>query len=239
MLFKDHKKCPVKSSCNFCLLRSTILKANLKSGRQTVTPVEMECQNFKELSVEMMLEAIFVNAACSMKEFSAALYQEWKCSCCKNYMNGEEYLIYLEEDCGNKNIGNLLKKKYESVIEQHKIEERNLAGFHEENFNMTLNTNQKTCVFYHSLGLDVDLLELIPFGGKLWKCVGVITDSLDSYFRSEGDWYKLKENAVSKIYDTDQEVTNVVCAVYDEDIIKDDWKDENLCYSGNDLIKPE
>ena len=110
MLFKDHKKCPVKSSCNFCLLRSTILKANLKSGRQAVTPVEMECQNFKELSVEMMLEAIFVNAACSMKEFSAALYQEWKCSCCKNYMNGEEYLIYLEEDCGNKNIGNLLKK---------------------------------------------------------------------------------------------------------------------------------
>ena len=94
--FKDHKKCPVKSSCNFCLLRSAILKANLKSGRPAVTPVEMECQDLKQNSVEMMLAAIFVNATRSMEEFSAALYQEWNCSCCKSYLNGEDYLILIK-----------------------------------------------------------------------------------------------------------------------------------------------
>ena len=89
MLFKDHKKCPVKSSCNFCLLRSTILKANLEGGRQAVTPVEMECLNLKENSVGEMMEAIFANATCSMEDFSAAVLQEWSCSCCKSYLNGE------------------------------------------------------------------------------------------------------------------------------------------------------
>ena len=156
--FKDHKKCPVKSSCNFCLLRSTILKANLEGGRQAVTPVEMECLNLKENSVEEMMEAIFANATCSMEDFSAALHQEWGCSCCKSYLNGEEYLINLEQDCGSKNIGNLLQRKYETAVEQHKIEEKNSVGFHEENFNMRLHKDQKTCVFYHAHGMNVNLL---------------------------------------------------------------------------------
>ena len=235
--FKDHKKCPVKSSCSFCLLRSTILKANLRSGRQAVTPVEIECQDLKQNSVEMMLAAIFVNATRSMEEFSAALYQEWNCSCCKSYLNGEDYFINLDQDFGSKNIGNLLQRKYETIVEQHKNEERNLKGFHEENFNMRLHKDQKTCVFYHAHGMDLNLLELVPFGGKVWKRVGVVTDALDSYFRIEYDWYKFKnEEAASKLLDTDLDVGHVVCAVYDVDVIEDDWKDETLCYTGKDLI---
>ena len=209
--FKDHKKCPVKSSCSFCLLRSTILKANLPSGRQAVTPVEIECQDLKQNSVEMMLAAIFVNATRSMEEFSAALYQEWNCSCCKSYLNAEDYFINLDQDFGSKNIGNLLQRKYETIVEQHKIEERNLKGFHEENFNMRLHKDQKTCVFYHAHGMDVNLLELVPFGGKLWKCVGLVTDALDSYFRQEYDWYKLtKGEPITKLLETDIDVVNAV-----------------------------
>ena len=243
--FKDHKKCPVKSSCNFCLLRSTILKANLEGGRQAVTPVEMECLNLKENSVGEMMEAIFANATCSMEDFSAAVLQEWSCSCCKSYLNGEGYLINLEQGSGSKNICRLLEMKCESVMKEHRSKELKSAAFHEAHFNMSLNKAQKTCVFYHKNGMDVNLLDLIPFGDKLWKCVGLVTDSSHSYFRIGLDWYKFKNGeAVLKLQDTDLDVGHVICAVYDVDAIEDDWKDENLCYKGKDLIyfkdrKPE
>ena len=130
-------------------------------------------------------------------------------------------------------------------MKEHRSKELKSAAFHEAHFNMSLNKAQKTCVFYHKNGMDVNLLDLIPFGDKLWKCVGLVTDSSHSYFRIGLDWYKFKNGeAVLKLQDTDLDVGHVICAVYDVDAIEDDWKDENLCYKGKDLIyfkdrKPE
>ena len=91
------------------------------------------------------------------------------------------------------------------------------SEFHEENFDTRLDTTQKTCVFYHQNGMDIDLLDIIPFGGRMWKCVGVVTKSFNSYFRSGYDWYTFKnKEAVSKLHENNLDVENVICAVYDE-----------------------
>ena len=43
-LFKNHLKCPVTEECNFCLLRSCLLKINHEKGRNKIQPIEVECQ---------------------------------------------------------------------------------------------------------------------------------------------------------------------------------------------------
>ena len=66
-----HNKCPANSFCNLCLLRSSIFKINLQTGRQSIKPVEVECQPF--CTVEMMhnelLKCVLDNASQSVPSF--------------------------------------------------------------------------------------------------------------------------------------------------------------------------
>merc|ERR1712096_268040 len=84
--FKDHKKCAIKTSCNFCLLRSIIYKVNQEKGRQSFIPVEIQCQTFtnlKDKSIIEVLEAVLDNVSESLLDFEAAVFAKWHCSCCQ------------------------------------------------------------------------------------------------------------------------------------------------------------
>ena len=230
--FNEHAKCSAQICCSFCLLRSTITKVNLESGRRAVIPVEVECQRLKETSMEILLQRIILNAFNSLQVFSSAFLPEWKCTCCQDKITERGYLINLDHQSGKQVLRDLIKVKYKSLMKKHEVEAGNKIGFHRTNFEMKLNTNQKTCIFSSS-GMEVDLLELIPFGGRIWKCVGLVSCSRDSFFHSGYEWFKVKDKNVEK--QTETNVSNVKYAVYDEDCVEEKWKSEKLCYTGKDL----
>ena len=101
-----HNKCPAKSFCSFCLLRSVIFKINIQKGRQSIKPSEVECQLFK--SIEMthinILKVILDNASQSYPSFSSIITPQWNCSCC-TYVEGnnnESVMILDSEDKNRK-----------------------------------------------------------------------------------------------------------------------------------------
>ena len=100
--FNEHAKCSAQNCCSFCLLRSTISKVNLESGRRAVIPVEVECQRLKETSMEILLQRILLNAFNSLQVFSSALLPEWKCTCCRETITERGYLINLDHQSGEK-----------------------------------------------------------------------------------------------------------------------------------------
>ena len=72
MLAIQHNKCLASSFCNFCLLRSVILRINLPKGRQSIKPPEVECRLFKavEMTYIDVLKVILDNASQSYPSFS-------------------------------------------------------------------------------------------------------------------------------------------------------------------------
>ena len=113
-----HNKCPAKSFCSFCLLRSVIFKINIQKGRQSIKPSEVECQLFK--SIEMthinILKVILDNASQSYPSFSSIITPQWNCSCC-TYVEGNnnEIVIILDSEDKHRRINHLVEAKYNSI----------------------------------------------------------------------------------------------------------------------------
>ena len=108
--FGKHKKCPPGMFCNFCLLRSIILRINLPKGRQAIIPLEVECQSFitEKITEIEVLSSVLENACNSFPAFADAIKPQWKCLCCKNTKSNDvETIITLDSAGKNREISDL------------------------------------------------------------------------------------------------------------------------------------
>ena len=160
-----HKKCPLTSDkwCNFCLLRSPISKINSPKGKQEIIPVEVEVQPISnEENPYQLLQTVIRNAARSYSLFSSTFVPELKCSCCmKICSNTSEHIIELNNENTNREIGNLVQEKFDNIKDVHAKE-----SFHDNNFNLKIQSGIKSCVFHSLEKMSLDLQSTIQFGGK-------------------------------------------------------------------------
>ena len=114
-----HEKCAVSQFCNFCLLRSSIYRINLQKGRQTLTPVELECQPFKSIDQSFVgvLENVLENAIMSCSSFKNEIIPQWECSCCTSLLKSSyiDFIIQLDNATTDREISNLIEMKYNSL----------------------------------------------------------------------------------------------------------------------------
>ena len=155
-----HNKCPANSFCNLCLLRSSIFKINLQTGRQSIKPVEVECQPF--CTVEMMhnelLKCVLDNASQSVPSFYSIITPQWSCSCCRSAdTNNTENIIILDNEARNRKITHLVEEKYNCIKQKHLEEALEHFVCHDNDFIMSLKEEQTSCVFYSSQTFELNL----------------------------------------------------------------------------------
>ena len=242
-----HNKCPANSFCNLCLLRSSIFKINLQTGRQSIKPVEVECQPF--CTVEMMhnelLKCVLDNASQSVPSFYSIITPQWTCSCCRSAdTNNTENIIILDNEARNRKITHLVEEKYNCIKQKHLEEALEHFVCHDNDFIMSLKEEQTSCVFYSSQTFELNLDAVLEFAGKSWRCVGVISNSNESFFKVNNKWFECSEE--NEIFECCNNflITDGSVAVYDQ--MNYEWNDpvnirknntnEKLCYTGEDLI---
>ena len=167
--FNSHKKCPVKDLCSFCLLRSSIYRVNSSKGGKKIVPVEVECEHgwkSKSLSNSTTLINIFDGVITSSPDFKKAISPPW---CSKP---SEEILIHLNDEGDNRKVSHLLKMKLDYLNQNQKAES---SGNVLEKTKLIVGEEQTTCIFC-CVSMELDLQENLEMEGKLWKCVGAISN---------------------------------------------------------------
>jgi hypothetical protein len=218
--FNSHAKCPVKNHCSFCLLRSLIFRSNSSKGRKQIVPVEVEFehglksfQRLNSTTLAQILNKVFISYPQLKKTFSPS----WRCTGCINLSPiEEETFIDLNEETNNRKIAHLLKLKSESQSHQHYEHSSSNNRHVDEVRKLILGDEQKVCIFKSS-SIELDLQESLEFGGKLWKCVGAISDNGESYFKMNLKWFK---SSVNEEIDECM-VTHITIAVYDRSDIEE------------------
>merc|ERR1712208_192982 len=78
------------------------------------------------------------------------------------------------------------------------------------------------------------LHEIIPFGGKLWQCVGAISNTGESFFKVKSKWIMIKDGKEQELC---EEFLLKTCSIafYDQENIKQMSQNEKLSYIGKEL----
>merc|ERR1712208_219528 len=78
------------------------------------------------------------------------------------------------------------------------------------------------------------LHEIIPFGGKLWQCVGAISNTGESFFKVKSKWIMIKDGKEKELC---EEFLLKTCSIafYDQENIKQMSQNEKLSYIGKEL----
>ena len=222
--FSKHKKCPPNMFCQFCLLRSIIFRINLPKGRQAIMPLEVECQSIitENITETEVLSSVLDNACNSFPAFADTIKPQWRCLCCQNMKSNDgKSIITLDSEAKNREISDLLNTKYNTIKEEHLKEALNHVVCHDTNFEMILQNGHKSCAFSSSENLELDLEEILRFGGKSWQCVGVISNLEESYFKVEKKWFVSSENKKEIEICKNFKIKNGCVAIYDEINIED------------------
>ena len=135
------------------------------------------------MSIIEILQNVLNNASQSLTTFSNVIKPVWTCNCCsKQSSNADGKIIYLDNDTKNRKIDNLLQNKYLNLKEEHLEKALTELICHNQNFDLRLQSEQKSCAFYSTENIELYLLELLPSRGKVWKCVGAISNTGESFF---------------------------------------------------------
>merc|ERR1712055_732340 len=103
-----------------------------------------------------------------------------------------------------------------------------------QHFDLRLQSDQHTCVFHSAENIEVDLHEILPFGGKLWQCVGAISNTGESFFKVKSKWIMVKEDKEHELCE-DFLLKNCSIAFYDQENVKQSSQNEKFCYIGKEL----
>ena len=105
---------------------------------------------------------------------------------------------------------------------------------HNQHFDLRLQSDQNTCVFHSAENIEVDLHEILPFGGKLWQCVGAISNTGESFFKVKSKWIMIKDGKEPELC---KEFLLKTCSIafYDQENIKQMSQNEKLSYIGKEL----
>merc|ERR1712055_648392 len=103
-----------------------------------------------------------------------------------------------------------------------------------QHFDLRLQSDQHTCVFHSAENIELDLHEILPFGGKLWQCVGAISNTEESFFKVKSKWIMIKDG---KEQELSEELLLKTCSIafYDQENIKQMSQNEKLSYIGKEL----
>ena len=127
--FNKHTRCKPSLLCSFCLLRSLMFKIKNPKGRPAVIPVEIECQRFSSLQpVSSLLDQLMIKVIASYPDFKNAISPTWYCTCCsKNVDFGDGCFINLNQEIKNTKLDDLIRIKFNSLLEDHR-EEQSIDG---------------------------------------------------------------------------------------------------------------
>ena len=130
----------------------------------------------------------------------------------------------------------MLQNKYLNLKEEHLEKALTELICHNQNFDLRLQNEQKSCAFYSTENIELDLLELLPFGGKVWKCVGAISNTGESFFRVKSKWIMLKDG---KEHELAEDFLPIDCSIafYDQENVEQTIQNEKFSYIGKELTK--
>ena len=232
-LFNYHVKCPVTEECNFCLLRSCLIKINQEKGRKKIQPVEIECQKdvLRNSSAETCI-AILQMATESFKELEKTVTSDWYCSICRKKLYNKCYAIKLNNGSVEKDIMSMINREIDNAAMLHSSSHSPCGN---KEMQIIIPKEQSTCLFVSEVGIDVHLDFSIALGGYVWNCVGAKTINGDCYFKASNKWIKVNED--SSVVVEAHLIENVECVVYDKEDTAAMYNDDGLCYTGKDIIK--
>ena len=110
----------------------------------------------------------------------------------------------------DREISNLIEMKYKC------LKDNNLKDqiVHENSFELNLHSSIKSCIFYSSGSMKINVESVLNFGGKSWKCIGAISNASESFFKIRNKWFISTENNEEIVLHGDVFIDNVAVAVY-------------------------
>ena len=237
--FNEHKKCKIQnrststSLCSFCLARSVVIKSKIAQGRQLIKPVELLCDLPMDIELQTTAENVssfFQKMNKSLPMFQDCIATKWNCFSCKEDQHiTEDFCIDLDDKSNSRSIEKLLTLKSSNLSSKHCCKSKT-----DEN-EIKIGNNVRVCLFYSSLGMDVNLESPVRFGGNTWKCSSVIT-STRSVFKARDEWYFCEEKNLNNL--TNRSLTDVLFATYEKiEVVKLTGGEIEYCYTGDELTK--
>ena len=146
LCLKNHRKCRIGEFCDFCLLRSLIIKINSPKGRQRIIPVEVECHlertDYPIFYIGFLYEVL-------RKAFSANMeYEKEMCfvlrcnSCNEEITKDDDFALNLESDAENRNVKHLLEVTIKKMWKYHILCCKNIKDSKVADFEMSKEQNR-------------------------------------------------------------------------------------------------
>ena len=218
----DHKKCElskfdVKNNlCDFCLLRSIVIRSRNSKGRTKIKPVEFLC--IKNTNLRVICQ--FLEDA--SPKLSDKIMNDWGCATC-SIVDKDIYLDFSHDSrCEGKDLYRLLKCWEDIYNRKH-------AG-HENRNHM----EAEVLLFRCDYGISINLTSNLEFLGKEWRCKSFVTEDR-SYFYSDEKYYFVENNEVELW--NERNINDVVIVALEVTNRKQEDMDETLSYNREEIIK--
>ena len=235
ILQHNHNKCKLSQQktindlCQFCLIRSLVIRSNSLKGRTKLNPVELSGSNFEDLDDTLPFKTIIKHVFISLFEDSATSFLEeyfwtiWDCLACFQD-NATAYIDFTHAQFKDKDVSDLLD-----------IWEKDFNDNHGQHFDVS-KANEKANVFFvaSDVGVKVVPTKILVLGGRKWRCKSIIGSSQSLFYCNKTYYIVGKdENTIF----ADKSVNNAIFIafeIFQENTIV---LDDNLAYIGNENKK--
>ena len=228
----NHDKCKLSQSntkdnlCQFCLIRSLVIRSNTFSGRAKINPVELAGNNFNELNslpFKRIVKHVFISLFETYAFLEENFWTIWECSTCYPD-NASVYIDFTHPEFQNMDVCNLLN-----------VWEQDFNKNHGQHFDM-LQANDNTRVLFVAcdLGLTASLTKILTFSGRKWRCKSIIANS-QTIFYCNKNYYNVGNDEITLFQ---KELVDGITFIVYEIIQEHDLSlDDELAYRGDEIKK--
>ena len=195
----DHNKCELakinakESLCNFCLLRSLVIRSRNPKGRTKIKPIEFLC--IENTNIEHIYQCI----KDASPKLSDKIITDWGCESC-SIVDEDIYMNFSQEKYEGKDLYTLIRCWEITYNRRH-------AGHENKN-----HKEGEVLFFKCDYGVSINLTSTLKFLGKDWICKSIITED-HSYFYSDEKYYVV-ENGEVEIWN-DRHLTGVMFTAFE------------------------
>ena len=200
--FETHRKCKLRSKnlrdllCDFCLIRSVVLKTKLTTGRQLIKPIEILCSspiNTDLHSTSILLNFILGGMTKSYEKFNYTIATKLTCIICtRDQCLTNNFMINLDFENHSCCIEELLSIKTQEAKKNHTC----IPNIKTTDFFVI--KDSEVCIFQSSSGIEIHLNKEYEFGGYRWQCTCAITNT-KSIFKENEVWSFTEGKTLKKI----------------------------------------
>ena len=214
----DHKKCELtkydakNNLCDFCLLRSLVIRSKKSKGRAKIQPIEFLCME------NTNLRAIYQSLKDASPKLSEKILNDWGSIVDKD--------IYLDFSHDSRYEGKDLYRLLECWEVNYN---RKHAGHENKN-----HKEAEVLFFRCDYGVSINITSNLKFLGKEWKCKSFVTQDR-SYFYSDEKYYVV-ENSEVELWN-ERNMNDVVVIAFEVTNRKQEDLDETLSYNGEEIKK--